>query len=64
MIYKDLTLDQRISLKGEFKTNPKLYQYYAIMILWNFVTAVEYFLSDDDIEILYRYLKKHNTNLF
>jgi hypothetical protein len=47
MKYKDLTLDQRISLKGEFKTNPICENYKAIMLLWNFVKAVEYFLNDD-----------------
>ena len=47
MNYKDLTLDQKISLKGEFETNPVCYQYKTIMLLWNFVKAVDYFLTDD-----------------
>ena len=47
MKYKDLTIDQRISLKGEFQTNPILVNYKAIMLFWNFIIAVDYFLSDD-----------------
>jgi len=47
MEYIDLTLDQRISLKGEFKTNPKCINYKAVMVFWNFKIAVEYFLNDD-----------------
>lgn len=47
MKYTDLTLDQRISLKGVFETNPVCENYRAIMILWNFIVAVEYFLNDD-----------------
>ena len=47
MIYKDLTLDQRISLKGYFQTEKGLDRYAAVMILWGFVKAIEYFLNDD-----------------
>lgn len=47
MKYTDLTLDQRISLKGWFETDKKLVQFRAIMILWDFVKAVEFFLNDD-----------------
>ncbi len=47
MKYSDLTLNQRISLKGEFHTNPDCINYKAVMILWDFVKAVEYFLNDD-----------------
>lgn len=47
MRYIDLTLHQRISLKGEFKTDPALEIYGIIMLLWDFVKAVEYFLNDD-----------------
>lgn len=47
MDYFDLTLDQRISLKGEFETNVECHCYRAIMVIWNFVKAVNYFLSDD-----------------
>lgn len=45
--YTDLTVHQRISLKGEFATNPLLQQYRAIMMFFNFVLAVEYFLNHD-----------------
>jgi len=47
MKYSDLTLDQKIGLKDEFQTNPVCTNYRAIMILWNFVIAIEYFLNDD-----------------
>lgn len=52
MKYTDLTLHQRISLKGEFEINPDLVIYKTIMILWDFVKAVEFFLNDD-ISVLY-----------
>jgi hypothetical protein len=47
MKYTDLTLNQRISLKGYFQTEEGLERYNAIMVLWGFVKAVEYFLNDD-----------------
>jgi len=47
MKYSELTLDQRISLKGEFEINPELGCYKAVMILWGFIEAVEFFLNDD-----------------
>lgn len=47
MKYTDLTLDQRISLKGEFQTNPGCECYKAVMLFWGFVKAIEYFLNDD-----------------
>ena len=47
MKYTDLDIHQRISLKGEFETNEKCNSYLAIMKLFNFVAAVEYFLNDD-----------------
>lgn len=47
MRYTDLTLNQRISLKGEFETNPECACYRAIMALWDFVIAIEFFLNDD-----------------
>lgn len=47
MFYTDLTLDQRISLKGEFETNPKCINYKAVMLFWGFGMAVEYFLNDN-----------------
>ncbi len=47
MKYTDLTLDQRISLKGEFQVNPKCINYRMVMLLWGFIEAVEYFLNDD-----------------
>ena len=53
MKYEDLTIHQRISLKGIFKTDPKLTQYSVIMLLWNFKTAIEFFLNED-INLLYK----------
>ncbi len=53
MKYTDLTIDQRIGLKGEFATNPECVNYKAVMALWGFVIAIEYFLNDD-ISILTR----------
>ena len=47
MKYKDLTLNQRISLKGYFQTEKGLERYNVVMVIWGFVTAVEYFLNDD-----------------
>lgn len=47
MTYYDLTLDQRISLKGLFETDKELTPYRAIMVLWGFVKAIEYFFNDD-----------------
>lgn len=52
MTYENLTLNQKISLKGEFQTNPKLNNYRAIMLLCDFVTAVNFFLKED-ISIIY-----------
>ena len=56
MRYIDLTLDQRIGLKGEFQVNPECECYKAVMLLWGFVVAIEYFLNDD-ISVLYRLVK-------
>ncbi len=53
MEYTDLTLDQRISLKGLFFTDKSLVNYKAIFLLWDFVFAVEYFLNDDT-DVLYK----------
>lgn len=47
MKYTDLTLNQRIGLKGFFQTEPGMERYHVIMVLWDFVKAVEYFLNDD-----------------
>jgi len=47
MKYSELTLDQRITLKGFFQTDKELSCYWAIMIFWDFVKAVEYFLNND-----------------
>lgn len=47
MKYEDLTLNQRIALKGFIETKPELQSYKLVWILWNFKMAVEYFLNDD-----------------
>jgi len=51
--YTELSIHQKISLKGLFKTDPELSQYSAIMLLWNFKTAINFFLKND-INILYK----------
>jgi hypothetical protein len=47
MTYKDLTLHQKISLKGYFETNPGLANYRAAMFFFGFVQAINFFLSED-----------------
>lgn len=47
MKYEDLTLNQRIGLKGEFMANPDCQNYRLIWIFWDFKKAVEFFLNDD-----------------
>lgn len=46
MTYNGLTLMQRIGLKGEIQTNPKLAIYKAIWLLWDFRTAVNAFFME------------------
>ena len=53
MLYQDLTLDQKISLKGFFFTDETLYSYRIAMEFFVFKNAVDYFLTDD-INVLYR----------
>lgn len=60
MNYNDLTLDQRISLKGYFETEQSLQNCRAIMLLFDFKTAINYFLSED-VNMLYEKLSnKYN----
>ena len=47
MKYTDLTLDQRITLKGLFETDPDCVNYKAVMAFWGFIEAVEFFLNND-----------------
>ena len=47
MKYSDLTLNQRISLKGMFMTDNNLKTYGIAMMMFGFKQAVEYFLNDD-----------------
>ena len=47
MKYTDLTIHQRISLKGHFLDDPACINYKAICMFWGFIKAVEYFLNDD-----------------
>ena len=47
MKYEELTLDQKISLKGVFMTNPAFAHYKKVMLFWGFVKTIEYFLNDD-----------------
>lgn len=64
MKYEDLTLHQRISLKGLFTSEKERRAIgvtesesfnclRAIMRLWNFKIAVEYFLNED-VNLLYQ----------
>ncbi len=50
MTYADLTVHQKIGLKGAFTNDPTWSSYGAIMLLWNFKVAIEYFLKDDPLE--------------
>ena len=59
MKYRDLTLDQKIGLKGEFQTNPDCVNYKVVMALWGFIPAIEFFLTDD-FSILTKDLYGHN----
>lgn len=58
MKYENLTLHQRISLKGLFTSEKERRDiglkdqepyncFKAIMVLWNFKLAIEYFLNND-----------------
>lgn len=47
MKYTDLTLMQRIHLKGFIQNDPQLAAYKSIWLLWGYVKAIEYFLNDD-----------------
>lgn len=53
MFYQDLTLDQKISLKGFFFTDKEMYPYRIAMEFFGFKNAIDYFLTDD-INVLYR----------
>lgn len=45
--YEDLTIHQRISLKGFFETDKTCAPFQAVKILWNFKVAVNFFLTND-----------------
>ncbi len=47
MKYTDLTVNQRISLKGYFINMENMARYRMVWIIWGYVKAVEYFLNDD-----------------
>lgn len=47
MKYEDLTLMQKIGLKGFIDTLPELAPIKAVWILWGFKKAVEYFWDHD-----------------
>lgn len=53
MNYSDLTIHQKIGLKGFFYNDEKFFQYKLIMITFNFKVAIEYFLNGD-INYLYK----------
>lgn len=52
MGYKDLTLMQRIGLKGEIEKNQSLGAFRAVWLLWNFKVAVDAFLSNEPWNLL------------
>lgn len=69
MKYNEITLHQRISLKGIFTSakerrdigilNPVPYEHLnVVMKLWNFKIAIEYFLTDD-INLLSKHSQKN-----
>lgn len=43
--WKDLTINQRISLKGFFYTEPELAPFKAIMIIFDYRMAIDIFLN-------------------
>jgi len=45
--YEDLTLTQRIGLKGQIQTNPAFCVYKMVWIFFGFKAAINYFLTDD-----------------
>lgn len=47
MKYNELTIHQKITLKGLFITDKELENYYLVWIVWGFVKAIKYFLNDD-----------------
>lgn len=63
MRYEDLTIDQKIGLKGEFQTNEKCVNYRAVWLLYGFITAINYFLTDD-INILHEKFEETNSYTF
>lgn len=54
MKYTDITLDQRISLKGVFQTDKRFVNYGMIMLSMGWRTAIEYFFNDDISELYTR----------
>lgn len=51
--YLNMTLDQRISLKGFFEENKDSNEYWLVMKVFGFVAAVNYYLGGN-INILKR----------
>lgn len=47
MNYEQLTINQKISLKGYFQTDRAMYRYGLVMMAFGFKKAIEYFLNDD-----------------
>lgn len=62
MLYKDLTLDQKISLNGFFFTDETLYSYKIAMEFFGFKNAIDYFLTGN-INVLYRAVDNFETIL-
>jgi hypothetical protein len=47
MTYEQLTIHQRIGLKGFIQTEESLSSLRLVWMLWGFKKAVEYFLNED-----------------
>jgi hypothetical protein len=52
MTYKDLTIHQKIGLKGEIQNNPSLHQFKIAWLFFGFRKTIDYFLTND-INVFY-----------
>lgn len=49
MRYENLTINQKISLKGCMDTMPELDNFKAVAVLWGWIDAINLFLDEDYI---------------
>lgn len=47
MTYDELSIHQKIGLKGVFMNDQDLEIYRMVMVVWNFKVAIEFFLTGD-----------------